>query len=316
MEGACPAPGGRRLLLSIDPGRLGWGLATAVYFIATVLGHLAFSIWLVKGRTIVVGGTTHVYAFSYAVPYAAATAALVLCLWVAGQARRRPRAWPFLAYWLAWAAAVVMVDRHLTYSANEYAHFPQYGLLAWMLARVMDPRRDRWLVGRVLFWAALMGAVDESLQYLWITRSYSDYLDFNDILVNLLAGAAGVMVYYGGGRGGCASPPVRPWPVVELTVASCLAAGVLAAASTGRLRLQPQDAPSSEVTSPSPIAGGAVSLQRRPGMYGSDPPGRRHSHFHVLAPGPAAVVIAAVFACMLGFPAAAGVTPRPRPPGI
>ena len=53
------------------------------------------------------------------------------------------------------------------------------------------------LVGKVLFWATLLGMVDEVQQYVWIASSYGEYLDFNDFVSNVLGAAAGVLIYYG-----------------------------------------------------------------------------------------------------------------------
>lgn len=100
-------------------------------------------------------------------------------------------------YWLLWLACVAAVDRWLTFSLPEYFHYPQYALLAWLMAKALDPHRSKWPVLRVLFWPALLGFIDELAQYLWITTRYSHYLDFNDIVVNLLAATAGLMLFDG-----------------------------------------------------------------------------------------------------------------------
>ncbi|MDT8322161.1 MAG: hypothetical protein RQ826_16720, partial [Xanthomonadales bacterium] len=41
-----------------------------------------------------------------------------------------------------------------------------------------------------------LGIADEALQYTWITISYSNYLDFNDFVLNLIGGCMGLLLYY------------------------------------------------------------------------------------------------------------------------
>jgi VanZ family protein len=214
----------------------GWCLI-ALYYPITCLGHLQFSLWLVRGRTTTWGGETHVYAYSYAVPWLAGmgVAALAWVLW--RQAKNSVRPWPALAYWCLWAVAVVLVDRTLTYSANEYAHYPQYALLAWLLARVLDPDRLHWPLVRILFWTTLLGALDELLQYVWITRRYSDYLDFNDFLVNLLAACAGMMLYYGFRQRPCATHHRKAR--TEWWVAGAIALAAVVGVGSGKVVVYP-----------------------------------------------------------------------------
>jgi len=66
-----------------------------------------------------------------------------------------------------------------------------------MIARYVDPDRTAFAVGPVLLAVTLLGIADEALQYAWITISYSNYLDFNDLLLNLLGGIAGLLLHYG-----------------------------------------------------------------------------------------------------------------------
>ena len=274
-----------------------WWLAIVVYFSATCLGHLQFSLWLVRGRDITFAGRTYNYAYSFAVPFLAGIAVVALFFYLWQQTKRSPTPRALLTYWLVWAACVVLVDQYLTYSANEYAHYPQYALLAYLLARAVDPLRTQWAVGRILFWTTLLGMLDEVLQYLWITRSYSNYLDFNDFLVNLLAAAAGTMLYYGTARpqrktGGAAR---IEW--LTALVIACVASFGLA---TGRLVVNPAD------TAPHPIhlqdGTWRLILQNGPTHYGAWFPSKRHAHFYVLYPWQGLGLMGAVFLFFARFP--------------
>ena len=170
-----------------------WAALALAWALVSVVGHLPFSIWLVSQRT----GASGTWAFKDAVPYVTVLAAVGLGLWVWRQSRSASSARLRVVglYWLLWLACCVMVDRWLTFTVNEYAHYPQYALLAWLWARALDADRTRWPVVRVVGVTVLLGALDETLQYLWTTRSYSNYLDFNDWLVNGLAAWAGVMLF-------------------------------------------------------------------------------------------------------------------------
>jgi VanZ family protein len=282
------------------PARWPWYLAIAVYYVATCLGHLQFSLWLVRGRTIEIGGQTHVYAFAYAVPWVAAlgVAALAWVLW--RQVQRCTRPGPGLVYWGLWLLAVALVDRYLTYSANEYAHYPQYALLAWLLGRVFDPDRRQRVVARVLFWTTLLGALDEFLQYVWITRSYSNYLDFNDFLVNLLAAAVGVMLYYGLTPRAPSARGRRPrleWAVASL-IAVCVATGM----ASGRVVVTPEHAAPHSAVIHYDKGRPQFWLQQGPEHYGGHFPGKRHPTFFVLPPGAGLLLMGLVFAVFSTFP--------------
>jgi hypothetical protein len=65
------------------------------------------------------------------------------------------------AFWLLWLASVALVDNYLIFSISESAHYPEYALLAWLVARAMDPKRRLWYTGRVLFRTTLLGMGNE-----------------------------------------------------------------------------------------------------------------------------------------------------------
>ena len=265
-----------------------WWLATAIYFTVSCLMHLQFSLWLVRPRESPWGR----YALSDFVPEAAALGALLLVVVVAWQLRRSPSPRKLAGLWLMLATAAWAIDRWLTYSANEYFHYPQYALLAWLIARLLDPRRERWVPGRVLFWTILLGAIDELLQYVWITTSYSHYVDFNDVLVNLVAGAAGVLLYYGAAQTPAAAT-VRPWlagpepkagMILMLLVATVLA--------SGRLQLSPANEVGPGGFAQDLDGRRALFLQRSAGLHGSWQAGPHRGRHYVLGPLEAVLLVA------------------------
>jgi len=271
-----------RSVSSVSPIGAGWfwTVITTAYFLATSLLHLQFSLLLVQPRDTPWGR----HALAELVPAATMIGALFLVLFIARQWRSSAQPRLLGARWLLWALTVILIDRYLTYSTNEYFHYPEYALLAWLVARTLDPARNRFVPGRVLLWTALLGTADETLQYLWITASYSHYLDFNDLLVNVVAGIAGVLLYYG-------RTSLPPKPRVDTRTArweigvSLILVGLTAAAlMTGRVRLSPSsEVPPGGLTRD---ARGAwtFNLQRRPDWYGSWQPGPYRGQHYVLTP--------------------------------
>lgn len=271
---------------SASPAVWPWWLLALTYYLVCCLMHLQFSLWLVRQRDTLFGNL----AYANLVPGVAIATGVVMACWVARRLRNSPRPWLTGAFWQLWLAGAALIDYYLTYSINEYAHYPQYALLAWLLARAMDPQRSRWYVGRVLFWATLMGIGDELLQYLWITTSYSEYLDFNDFLINLVAAAAGMLLFYGPA---VTSPrsAAHYKPVVELLVTGAIMLALLVGFQTGHLAYRP-----TENIPPGGIAQQAdgsrrLYLQRAPDLYGSWPVGPRHGRYHVMRPVPALLLL-------------------------
>jgi hypothetical protein len=277
------------------PVWLAWLLVLA-YYICACLMHLRFSLWLVRKRETPWG----TLAYADAMPEVATACFLGLLLWIAMQLRKNARSGTIAGYWLAWFFAAVLVDRYLTFSINEYFHYPQYGILAWLVARAMDPQRCHWCVGRVLFWTTFMGIGDEVLQYLWITISYSEYVDFNDFIVNLVAAAAGVFLYYG------SAPPARAFtrqrkPVLEYFVISAFVLAVLTGLSAGYIVARPEEKiPPGGITQ---LATGEwrLYLQRGPNFYGAWQDGPRHGRYFVMPPIPGTLILVATGMVFAGF---------------
>jgi len=103
--------------------------------------------------------------------------------------RRHPAGVVIAAYGLATLALIAVAYNTLFMINTEAIHFPQYALMGM----IVFP-----LVGRVaesITWVTLFGAFDEAWQY-WVLNSEVDfaYFDFNDIVLNLLGAAMGVLL--------------------------------------------------------------------------------------------------------------------------
>lgn len=272
----------------------------ALYFVATSLGHLAFTHWLLAPRQIL----SLAFSWKDFVPLLVLLGGSSLVGWLAWQAhRQRAVFWRVAPYWLLWGASVAAVDRYLTYSVYEYAHYPQYALLSWLVARAVDAQRRGEAAGRVFLWTTFLGMLDELMQYIWITPTYGHYLDFNDFVVNQLAAAAGVMLYYGRGPQALTVESTRvplrlPWgwlAVLSILTVLGVAAGVLA--------LSP---PPGEVVPPGGwVAGGHAGtfyLQREATWYHSWRAGPHRGQYFILPPWAAVLWMLLAARVFGGFP--------------
>jgi hypothetical protein len=138
------------------------------------------------------------------------------------------------AYWILTVALICATWVAFTANATELIHYPQYfpeG--AALMAMTLSPAES-------LAWVALLGGVDEGYQY-WVLypRRVSSF-DFNDIYMDLLGGAAGVvfaMAFFGVRRNG-------GWwkrPGVATLAAATVVLGMLS--WSGLIRLSRQNVP-------------------------------------------------------------------------
>lgn len=102
-----------------------------------------------------------------------------------------------LSYWFIWLVPVLLTNRFLLFHPNEYTHYPQYAILAVLLALCIDSDRSKIPWARILFWTTTLGVLDEMNQYFFLCKTYGDYLDFNDMFMNLQGAQAGLLLFYG-----------------------------------------------------------------------------------------------------------------------
>lgn len=92
----------------------------------------------------------------------------------------------------------------------EMIHFVQYALLIILLFPIFLN------FGISLFLTVLLGALDEAHQYWILTPLSTDYYDFNDVNINLLGAALGILLLYANGYSN--EPKIRRWYQSIITV--------------------------------------------------------------------------------------------------
>ena len=93
----------------------------------------------------------------------------------------------YLAAWFVTIALMYVVDRFLIVNNIERIHFPQYAVLAMLLALSLKQGTLIFVV------SAFAGMIDEFQQYV-LKPSHTNYLDFNDFVLNILGAALGVLI--------------------------------------------------------------------------------------------------------------------------
>jgi VanZ like protein len=88
----------------------------------------------------------------------------------------------------ALAAAALIAHRVLLVSAIENIHYPQYALLAVLFAAGGLRRDSSWLI------ATALGALDEWYQHVVLPRGTPGYFDWNDVVLNAVGAAFGVVL--------------------------------------------------------------------------------------------------------------------------
>lgn len=84
--------------------------------------------------------------------------------------------------------AIALAQALLVVAPIELVHYPQYAIVATLLARSGLPLEWSWLT------AIALGAVDEMHQRLFLPRGTPDYFDWNDVVLNATGAALGLVL--------------------------------------------------------------------------------------------------------------------------
>ncbi len=168
-------------------------------------------------------------------------------------------------------ALIALSQALIVVNGIEAIHYPQYALLAWLLVRSAIGLERSWLT------ATALGAADEIWQWQTLSRAVPGYLDWNDVVLNAVGAALGVLVVV----------RMRRAPVAEPVLSATCVAGALAVAGLVALASGP--------------------LVQRP-FYRLTPGGR---WFHLLSPFEAVLCLAAIWFVARDLASARSAQPSP-----
>ena len=155
--------------------------AAGLYFVAVVLLHeqaSKISIWL-QGRLSLRLYDTLISALGV-------VTAIALAPFVVASMRRGDRRGLKAFYWGFTALLIVATYNTLLVANLESIHFPQYALLAVPVFALTAS------LGTTVLAVTLLGAIDEAYQF-FVLKNWT-YLDFNDIVLNLVGAGIGALL--------------------------------------------------------------------------------------------------------------------------
>jgi hypothetical protein len=173
----------KKLLGWLEVNRLINILLAVVFFLAVVVFHDEVTRLVLKLRRSISVDT-------YNLLFTVATI-LGFGIWIAWLWPKMKKPHTLKAVWVFLVPTLVLITLFFLFMqtyAIEAVHFFQYAILAILLFPLVKS------YGATVFWATLLGIMDEVYQYVILTPDFN-YFDFNDVLLNLLgAGIAMVTV--------------------------------------------------------------------------------------------------------------------------
>lgn len=260
-----------------------WAVALGVWFVAAI-AHRKVSDAVGEEFTTPWGAFTPIeYTTEAMVATVLVLASMVLRRAVRGEAGRGARAQ--LGTWGLWAlllAAMAVCHQTLVTIDIEVIHYPQYALVAVLLAHALDPHRRRRVLLDVVLISAALSLLDEALQYFHLMDK-ARYFDFNDLALNQLGTLAGLLWWYGFPSGAEATPGPKPLRRGLLIATGLAAAACAILVLAGVLVVNP----ATPITQDGTVrwAGGLrVVLQWTPDIYDNMRPSRSGGTYYVLGP--------------------------------
>lgn len=157
-------------------------LGVLVYATAVTLPHENVQTFV--GTMATWMGRRHLYQLAGGIGI---TGAIALSIVLFARLREHPARRLLAILWIVTLALIVATWRWLTANNTELVHYPQYmveGIA--ILALTLSPVE-------ALAWATLFGGIDECFQYWYLHGTWGIPYDFNDVYMDVLGGALGVL---------------------------------------------------------------------------------------------------------------------------
>lgn len=235
------------------------------YFAAVVLSHEGVGVWIADAFDI---NDRAAYNARF-LWFGLATTAIYLIPVLGDLFRHRENRIRKTIYLALTFALILLTWKILLVVNSELIHFPQYALLAILLFPLFRNFPE------TLFWATLMGAIDEAYQFFYLAPDRTGYFDFNDVLLNLLGAVLGLMLIGATAPAQINTPPRSYWRRASpLPVVALLGLLLIIALQFGWLAVYPV---------PGELTPQQIVLNRQPadGFWTTVPP---RVVFHVVQP--------------------------------
>jgi hypothetical protein len=161
-----------------------WGWAGLIAYAAAVTFPHENVQWLMNEIAIRITHR-HLYQLSAAI---GAVEAIVITGMVIRRLKAQEARSTVAVFWIVTLALIAFTRGVFTANDLELVHYPQYipeGMA--LLALTLSPAES-------LAWIVIFGSLDEGYQYAVLSRSRAVPFDFNDVYMDLLGGAAGVLL--------------------------------------------------------------------------------------------------------------------------
>jgi hypothetical protein len=158
-----------------------WLAATAVVFLADVFLHLPITDFCDRLATRY-GFTEYDSTMRAGFLLIGACTFATIWVWPSGHRLLVGLTTTFLA------ALMLLAHRLIVVNAVESVHYPQYALIVLLLAPAVGNLEIAWIG------ATILGAIDEGYQARFLPRGAPDYFDWNDVVLNAIGAAVGVVI--------------------------------------------------------------------------------------------------------------------------
>jgi len=162
-----------------------------LFWLLSSLYHLKFSLFLVNPLQTPWGEIT-LKSYSNPVLFGGLTLLLIALVYLY---KKNTHNKIFFISWLLLFAFIFVINQYFLATPIENIHFFQYAIIAYFLLIAFKQLKVNYLLSKSLFIVTVLGVIDEFMQYFYITRSYSNYLDFNDFWLNMLGAIAGLLLF-------------------------------------------------------------------------------------------------------------------------
>ena len=157
-----------------------------IYYVLVVTMHLEFGEFVARTLDIPLGRDK----YNLVILGLFSLTLVGFLLWfIKGLRKQPPEQKKVTLFYLISTLLLIIISINVIMVVNiELIHVLQYAVFAIVLFSIIGSYFD------VLFWTTFAGALDELYQYVYLSPTGTDYYDLNDVVINLLGAALGLIL--------------------------------------------------------------------------------------------------------------------------